>query len=405
MSPDGSRKGSPAGSPKGSVVADRVWKRFRADRRPRSPRERLRQLPRPGRKDERQHWRWALQDLSLELSPGESLGVIGSNGSGKSTLLKILGEVMFPYAGRVVVAGRVGALIQVRAGIHPELTGRENILLSGSLLGLRRREIAGRLDEIVHFAELEDAVDRQAKFYSTGMQMRLGFGVAAFLEPDVLLVDEALSVGDATFQQRCLDRMRTVLSLGTTLVFVSHDLAAVESMCNQGLWLRHGLVASRGTIREVATTYQQWVEEAAELSQPVAGQVSLIKAATVGDGDESRPRSHGRLEVVLVFQSDEARSASVCLGVSEGTAAPAILVTRQLELFGETEVRCSIGHLPLAKGRYFLWVGAFDGNRELLPWQPVNRFDVVGPAIQAAPHGIVRSVPILVDAAWEEDRR
>ena len=141
-----------------------------------------------------------------------------------------------------MVQGRIGALIEIRAGIHPNLTGRENVYLTGSLMGLSRKRVSERFDEIVAFAELEDAIDRQVKYYSSGMQMRLGFGVAAFLEPDVLLVDEVLAVGDAAFQQRCLDRMRYVLSQGTTLIFVSHDLAAVEATCTQGIWLHNGEV-------------------------------------------------------------------------------------------------------------------------------------------------------------------
>ena len=198
--------------PDGTIDATHIWKRFRADPTRQSLRARAATVKRHLRG--RGPAGLALGARGRRVpgrSPGEAVGLVGINGSGKSTLLKILTRVMYPYAGRVEVAGRTGALIEVRAGIHPELTGRENIHLYGTLLGLPRRMVASRFDEIVEFAQLEDAIDRQVKFYSSGMQMRLGFGVAAFLEPDVLLVDEVLAVGDTGFQQRCIDRMRTML--------------------------------------------------------------------------------------------------------------------------------------------------------------------------------------------------
>ena len=215
--------------PEGSIAASHLWKRFRADKRHRVLREQVAKVS-DRLRGRRRGWRWALRDVDLHVEPGEAVGLMGPNGSGKSTLLKILTRVMYPYAGRLEVSGRVGALIEVRAGIHPQLTGRENAFLYGSLLGLNRRQVQQRFDEIVAFAQLEDAIDRQTKFYSSGMQMRLGFSVAAFLEPDILLVDEILAVGDSSFQQRCLERMSAALAEGVSLVFVSHDLAAIEAV-------------------------------------------------------------------------------------------------------------------------------------------------------------------------------
>ena len=214
--------------PAGAIAVDRIWKRFRADRNRPVFRDEIGRLADSirGRGNSR-HWRWALRDVNLDIQPGESVGLFGANGSGKSTLLKILTRVMYPTAGWLQISGRVGALIEIRAGVHPDLTGRENIYLYGSIMGLQRNEIDRRFDEIVAFAELSDALDRQLKYYSSGMAMRLGFAVAAFLQPDVLLVDEVLAVGDAAFQQKCLERMRSVLQEGTTLIFVSHDLASV----------------------------------------------------------------------------------------------------------------------------------------------------------------------------------
>ena len=216
----------------GTIVGEELWKRFRLDERPTYLQDRISGLGDRLRSREGESWRWALSDISFRAEPGESWALVGANGAGKSTLLKIISRVMYQTAGRLEIAGRVGALIEVRAGITPLLTGRENIYVTGSIMGLKRRDVARRFDEIVAFAELEDAVDRQVKYYSSGMQMRLGFSVAAHLQPDILLVDEVLAVGDATFQQRCLDRIRAVLSEGTTLLFVSHDLAAVEATCS-----------------------------------------------------------------------------------------------------------------------------------------------------------------------------
>src|SRR5437588_8632056 len=253
--------------PKGTIEATEIWKRFRTDDRPSYLQDQVARVGDRLRGRSSTSWRWALSDVSLTAAPGESWGLVGANGAGKSTLLKILSRVMYPTAGRVNVSGRVGALIEVRAGISPQLTGRENIYLTGSIMGLKRRDVAKRFDEIVAFAELEAAVDRQVKYYSSGMQMRLGFGVAAHLEPEVLLVDEVLAVGDASFQQRCLDRIRQVLHEGTTLLFVSHDLAAVEATCANGVWLHNGRARAMGPIREVLSQYRAAVEGEAEARQ------------------------------------------------------------------------------------------------------------------------------------------
>ena len=196
----------------------------------------------------------------MRAEPGEAIGLIGANGSGKTTLLRLVNRVMYPYAGRVSVHGRVGALIEIRAGLHPELRGSENIYFFGSLLGLRRSEIAAHFDDIVEFAELEHAIDRQVKFYSSGMQMRLGFAAASFLDPAILLVDEVLAVGDSAFQQRCLARLRDLLIAGTTLVFVSHDLAAVEATCRRAIWLDGGVVRAEGSAPAVVGAYRESVE-------------------------------------------------------------------------------------------------------------------------------------------------
>ncbi len=391
--------------PRGSISAVHVWKRFHADRRRKLLRDQVHHLSARLRGGGGRGWRWALRDVDLLVGPGESVGLIGSNGSGKSTLLKILTRVMYPHTGKVQVVGRVGALIEVRAGIHPDLTGRENIQLYGTLLGLDRRRIRQRFDEIVAFAELDDAIDRQLKFYSSGMQMRLGFAVAAFLEPDILLVDEVLAVGDASFQQRCLERMRAVLNQGTTLVFVSHDLAAVEATCSRGVWLQQGVVHSEGPVRDVVSAYRQSIEAAAESTSEVTGELRLIKAEVSGPGG-STPRTQEALDVQLVVESPGVRWGRLYIGVSEGPATPIFVLRRDLQLgAGETRAHCSIRSLPLPRGRFYLWVGIFEGGkRDPLPWHPASRFEVAGPSLDAAPRGIVRLAPVHVDAAWEVER-
>lgn len=382
-------------------MSHHLWKRFRADRRRRLLRDEIQRVRARMRGDIQKGWRWALRDVDFSIAPGESVGLVGSNGSGKTTLLKLLARVMYPYAGDVEVSGRVGALIEVRAGIHPDLSGRENVYITGSLLGLSRRDVAVRFDDIVEFAGLEDAIDRQVKFYSSGMQMRLGFSIAAFLEPDVLLVDEVLAVGDASFQQRCLDRMRHLLTQGTTLVFVSHDLAAVEATCNRGIWLRQGVVEQDGPIRDVLGSYRRSVEEAAEALTEVSGVMRLLKSE-LECGEDDLARSLHPLGVRLVVESPEPRPARICIGVSEGTATPIFVLGREVHFgSGETEVACTIESLPVPQGHYYLWTGIFDNRgRDLLPWHPVQRFTVSGPRLDDTPRAIVRLAPVHVRSEW-----
>src|SRR4051812_31350151 len=374
----------------GEIHADHVWKRFKSDRQRMLLRDQVDRLAARMKGESDTRYRMVLRDINFRAEPGESVGLVGANGSGKSTLLKLLTRVMYPYAGSVAVKGRVGALIEVRAGISPDLTGRENIFVYGSLLGLPRKEVARRFDEIVEFAEIPEAIDRQVKFYSSGMQMRLGFAVAAFLEPDILLVDEVLAVGDASFQQKCLQRMREGLANGTSLVFVSHDLAAVEATCTRGMWLDQGVVMNDGLVSDVLSDYRHAVEEAAELNIPVDGVISLLKAEVRGPG-KSVPSTGNPLTATLVFDAPYDTAANIVIGVSQGTATPIFVVRRDQTLrAGETEVVCDIDHLPLPRGNYVLWVGVFEKKADILPWHPARRFEVTGPALQSVPKAIVR---------------
>ena len=388
--------------PEGTVAARHIWKRFRADRQRMLLRDELERLRHRFAGKGRDRWRWALKDVDFLAQPGESVGLVGINGSGKSTLLKILTGVMYPYAGTLELSGRVGGLIEVRAGIHPDLTGAENIYLYGSLLGLPRRTVAQRFDSIVGFAELEQAVHRQVKYYSSGMQMRLGFAVAAFLEPNVLLVDEVLAVGDSTFQQKCLDRMRAVLAQGTTLVFVSHDLASVEATCERGVWLNDGAIVDDGPVRQVLAEYRQSIEESAEAAPPSSGPVRLLKTTAAGERG-GMPATQGPFEVTLRLESDAVRTGSLCVGVSEGPATPFFLIRRELQLAaGETEARMFLPRLPLPRGRFYLWAGVQDvkGN-DLMSWHPAAHFDVAGPDLDIAPRAVVRLAPLHVEATMQ----
>lgn len=204
---------------------------------------------------ENQETFWALKDISFEVEQGEVLGIIGRNGAGKSTLLKILSRITEPTKGRAEIYGRVGSLLEVGTGFHPELTGRENIYLSGAVLGMTRKEVERKFDEIVAFAEVERFIDTPAKHYSSGMYVRLAFAVAAHLEPEILLVDEVLAVGDVVFQKKCLGRMGEVAKSGRTVLFVSHNLAAIQQICERGILIHEGHIRQQGPIAPVVQEY------------------------------------------------------------------------------------------------------------------------------------------------------
>lgn len=239
---------------------------------------------------------WALRGVNLEVKRGEVVGLIGRNGAGKSTLLKILSRITEPTTGRVCIKGRIGSLLEVGTGFHPELTGRENVYLNGAILGMKKAEIERKFDEIVAFSEIAKFMDTPVKHYSSGMYMRLAFSVAAHLETDVLLVDEVLAVGDAAFQKKCLGKMDDVAKHGRTVVFVSHNLLAVQSLCSRAVWLDEGRVVATGDATDVVSRYLQsssstttervWPENAAA---PGTEQVRLrrvcVRPVTGGPSD------------------------------------------------------------------------------------------------------------------------
>jgi lipopolysaccharide transport system ATP-binding protein len=272
-----------------SVVFEGVYKKFRRGERHDSLRDLVpamaRRLFRPPPAGLDSSEFWAVEDLSFRVEPGEALAIIGPNGAGKSTSLKLATRILRPDGGRVEVRGRVGALIEIAAGFHPDLTGRENIFLQGSIMGMKRRDIERRLDDIVGFAGVEQFVDTPIKRYSSGMNARLGFSIAAHLEPDVLIIDEVLSVGDMAYQQRCIERMLTFRRDGVPIVFVSHNLQAVQLLCNRSLYLQRQVLAS-GPTDEVLRAYVTRSREAPARAHD--GGLRIVGAELIG-GDESGP--------------------------------------------------------------------------------------------------------------------
>jgi lipopolysaccharide transport system ATP-binding protein len=233
---------------------------------------------------------WALRDVDLRIPRGETVGIIGRNGAGKSTLLKILSRITSPTSGSATVFGRVGSLLEVGSGFHLELTGRENIYLSGAILGMRKQEIDTNFDSIVEFAGVDKFVDTPVKHYSTGMYLRLAFAVAAHLQSEILLIDEVLSVGDAAFQQRCIGKMGEVAKAGRTVLFVSHNMAAVRSLCTQGIVLDQGRVAFRGDISACTNAYFQLIgalggRDPVLASEAIDHRHNIFERVTVGDGN------------------------------------------------------------------------------------------------------------------------
>lgn len=204
---------------------------------------------------------FALENVSLEIEQGQTVGFMGRNGSGKSTLLKLLTGILYPDAGEIDVKGKVSSLLELGAGFHPDFTGRENIFMNAAILGLTKKEIKAKLDEIISFSELKEYIDNPVRNYSSGMYMRLAFSVAIMVEPDVLLIDEVLAVGDASFQQKCMDQLLRMKSKGTTIVFVSHDLGAMEKLCDRVVWINKGIVMSDGKPKKVIDQYLAYLSE------------------------------------------------------------------------------------------------------------------------------------------------
>jgi lipopolysaccharide transport system ATP-binding protein len=314
---------------------------------------------------------WALRDVSLVVQPGEVVGIIGRNGAGKSTLLKILSRVVWPTGGRAVIHGRVGSLLEVGTGFHPELTGRENIYLNGAILGMTRAEIRRKFDEIVAFAEIDRFLDTPVKRYSSGMYVRLAFAVAAHLEPEILMVDEVLAVGDAQFQRKCLGKMNAVSRQGRTILFVSHNMTAVRNLCPRAICLREGCLVQDGDAAAVIQSYL--AENADARAAPDAdlrdwptrkgnGEARIVHARLL-DADGRVSGVFNRLGPMVIEFSFESRCRSrLNLAAACATADDGIKVLQLAHqdtpgftpgvVCGQRTVRIRIPALPLQCGDY-----------------------------------------------------
>ncbi|MCY0863494.1 MAG: ABC transporter ATP-binding protein, partial [Sulfobacillus sp.] len=292
-----------------SVVVDHVSKRFalRKDRADSVGQLLARMIPGRYRRPRSEQF-WALKDISFEMPPGISYGIIGSNGSGKSTLLKILTRTMIPTKGRVSVNGRVSALIELGAGFHPDFTGRENVYLNASILGIPRRVVDQKMDDIIDFADIRPFIDTPVKYYSSGMHARLGFSVATSVEPEILIVDEVLAVGDEAFQQRCMDRIFRMKRQGTSILLVSHDLGSIERLMDRALWINKGEMQVDGLPHDVVRAYRE----------------ALLGEQQKG-GDDTPPIPEGTVTLEEIRMTARDRASEVLL-----SGEPAILTMKFL---------------------------------------------------------------------------
>lgn len=376
--------------------------------------ERFRTL---GRRPPRNGEFWALRNIDFDVEAGETFGIIGHNGAGKSTLLKVLSRVTPPTEGEIRMRGRVGALLEVGTGFHPELTGRENVFLNGAILGMRRQEIAARFDEIVAFAEIDRFIDTPVKRYSSGMYLRLAFSVAAHLEPEVLIVDEVLSVGDLAFQEKCVRRMESVAGEGRTVLFVSHNLGAVKKLCPHSLLLARGEVIDLGPTDRVLDTYvhharsDAWTDLAQRADREGNGRLRFTDIWCESNGQRIDALQTGRdCELVINYQSNDGCPVSepsfalvvytflgsVMLHLSTQTTG-----TRIVEAPPHGELRCRLPRCPLPAGQYTVNLFANTGG-EILDWVQraaeltVSEGDYFGSGqVQPPSHQA-----ILVDHSW-----
>ena len=321
---------------------------------------------------------WALQDVSFEIERGEVVGIIGLNGAGKSTLLKILSRITGPTRGRADIYGRVGSLLEVGTGFHPELTGRENIYLNGAILGMRKTEIDRKFDEIVSFAEVEKFLDTPVKRYSSGMYVRLAFGVAAHLETEVLLVDEVLAVGDAQFQKKCFEKMRDIGVQGRTILFVSHNMSAVRSICKQALIIEKGRVAAYGEIDETVDRYLSQVSSMQDLGDAVETNTFTVTSveATSASGPVIKTFDPVQVKVRFVPKveiKDPGLYVSILTIDSRrltGLDLKDFITTASLPAGKVAELGFTIESLPLLPGTYQLEIHLKDMAQRLIEIVP-----------------------------------
>jgi lipopolysaccharide transport system ATP-binding protein len=358
----------------------------------------------------------ALDGISFEVRPGEVLGLIGRNGAGKSTLLKILSRISEPTAGAVDIWGRVGSLLEVGTGFHPELSGRENIYLNGAILGIRKKDIARRFDEIVAFAEVEPFIDTPVKHYSSGMYMRLAFAVAAHMDTEILLVDEVLAVGDASFQKKCLGKMGDVARGGRTVFFVSHNMGAVRGLCRRAIWLDRGQVMADGPAFEVANRYLRQANRSSFTVKNTGGDL-VIEGVCLRNpaGEQTVEFLPGQDVIVEVrYQARRPVPRPHFLIVVQSVFGPCFSANMLLDgntpdvLEGSGCLACRFKAVPLLPQSYSveMCIRARDGQGTLLGWQDVASFAVVGDPAAYGCRGefmagrVADSVPVMIPYDW-----
>jgi lipopolysaccharide transport system ATP-binding protein len=344
---------------------------------------------------------WALKDVSFKVERGEAIGLIGHNGAGKSTMLKLLSRIAEPTTGWAEVTGRVGSLLEVGTGFHPELTGRENVFLNGAILGMRRNEIRKRFDEIVEFANMERFLDTPVKRYSSGMQVRLAFAVAAHLEPEILLVDEVLAVGDAAFQRKSLTKMAEVARAGSTVIFVSHNLATIQALCQRAILLERGTVVTDAPVEEAVTGYLRALERAASddlLTRTDrdgrAWEESKVSRLAVYDGDsgEADVVVGGRGAKIVIEVTEVLPTMECSLTIVNSLGHPITTLDSELSSPADSRdgqsgprIECSVPSLPLIPGRYRIDV-LLRGRQEIQDGlQAAAYFDVEPGVIDGRP--------------------
>lgn len=353
---------------------------------------------------------WALRDVSLKIAHGEIVGLIGVNGAGKSTLLKILSRITAPTTGRVVLHGRVGSLLEVGTGFHPELTGHENIFLNGAILGMSRQEVRERLDDIIAFAEMERFIHTPVKRYSSGMTVRLAFAVAAHLESEIMIVDEVLAVGDAAFQKKCIDKMRDVAGAGRTIILVSHNLSTISRICERGIWMDQGKVRMDGDVLDVIEQYERSSSVGMEADQGSGADSStgcrIQSVGVLNPAGEPLQSVESGAPIVLEVRGISTRDyedLSVAIGIYDNTGRrlalldSAIQQTRYRIAEGEFRLRCDCAGLALVSGRYALNVAISQGPDLVNAAQRAGHLQIGEPALRGAQD---QSGPLLARYDW-----